>query len=256
MSRRGCSLPANASGFGPRRASVTSRFGQVERPPGLGGAQGWQVVPRGRALPGPRAGGLGLHRPRAVSRPFPSWNRSKLTEISLRHACSCQEILRAETARQAGRRAPAAAPRHLHVRPRGRGVRGHPQRRGAAPLGGEPSSIFLDRRGIGESQSKQRASERMDRFVSIVAAIRLCHTFACSPVCARRCRRWAARRLQRLRRRRRRQPSRSRISTPCLTRWLEMMHIGSPCLGLCTHGDPMIMPSSHSRRHLPVSQNG
>ena len=32
----------------------------------------------------------------AVSRPFPSWNRSILTDISLCHACSCQEILRAE----------------------------------------------------------------------------------------------------------------------------------------------------------------
>jgi hypothetical protein len=35
-----------------------------------------------------------------VSRPFPSWNRSMLTEIYLCHACSCQEILRAETAGQ------------------------------------------------------------------------------------------------------------------------------------------------------------
>jgi hypothetical protein len=35
-----------------------------------------------------------------VSRPFPSWNRSILTEISLCHACSRQEILRVETARQ------------------------------------------------------------------------------------------------------------------------------------------------------------
>eukprot|EP01047_Picozoa_sp_COSAG01_P032831 COSAG01_NODE_2388_length_7779_cov_127.916384_13_plen_183_part_00 len=38
---------------------------------------------------------------RAVSRPFPSWNRSILTEIFLCHACSCQEILRTETAGQA-----------------------------------------------------------------------------------------------------------------------------------------------------------
>jgi hypothetical protein len=29
MSRRGCSLPANASGFGPHRASISSRFGQA-----------------------------------------------------------------------------------------------------------------------------------------------------------------------------------------------------------------------------------
>jgi hypothetical protein len=36
-----------------------------------------------------------------VRRPFPSWNRSILTEISLCHTCSCQEILRTETAGQA-----------------------------------------------------------------------------------------------------------------------------------------------------------
>jgi hypothetical protein len=35
----------------------------------------------------------------SVSRPFPSWNRSILAEIYLCHACSCQEILRTETAR-------------------------------------------------------------------------------------------------------------------------------------------------------------
>jgi carboxylesterase type B len=35
-----------------------------------------------------------------VSRPFPSWNRSILTEIYLCHACSCQKILRTETAGQ------------------------------------------------------------------------------------------------------------------------------------------------------------
>jgi hypothetical protein len=29
LSRRGCSLPANASGVAPHRASITSRFGQV-----------------------------------------------------------------------------------------------------------------------------------------------------------------------------------------------------------------------------------
>jgi hypothetical protein len=37
----------------------------------------------------------------AVSWPFPSWNRSTLTEIYLCHACSCQEVLRTETAGQA-----------------------------------------------------------------------------------------------------------------------------------------------------------
>jgi hypothetical protein len=38
----------------------------------------------------------------AVSRPFSSWNRSILTDIYLCHACSCQEILRTETAGQGG----------------------------------------------------------------------------------------------------------------------------------------------------------
>jgi hypothetical protein len=37
----------------------------------------------------------------AVSRPNPSWNRSISTDIYLCHACSCQEILRTEMARQA-----------------------------------------------------------------------------------------------------------------------------------------------------------
>jgi Tfp pilus assembly protein PilF len=37
----------------------------------------------------------------AVSRPFPSWNRSMLTEICLCHACSCPGILRTETGGQA-----------------------------------------------------------------------------------------------------------------------------------------------------------
>jgi hypothetical protein len=37
----------------------------------------------------------------AVSRPFPSWDRSILTEIYLCHTCSCQEIFRTETAEQA-----------------------------------------------------------------------------------------------------------------------------------------------------------
>eukprot|EP01047_Picozoa_sp_COSAG01_P022098 COSAG01_NODE_1303_length_10815_cov_14.897938_2_plen_356_part_00 len=43
-----------------------------------------------------------------VGRPFPSWNRSILTEISLCHACSCQEALRTETAGQAGEAGSAA----------------------------------------------------------------------------------------------------------------------------------------------------
>jgi hypothetical protein len=31
MSRRGCSLPANACGLDPHRASISSRFGQVDK---------------------------------------------------------------------------------------------------------------------------------------------------------------------------------------------------------------------------------
>jgi hypothetical protein len=50
----------------------------------------------GRGLPtGPAAA------QKTVSRLFPSWNRSILTEIYLCHACSCQNILRTETAGQA-----------------------------------------------------------------------------------------------------------------------------------------------------------
>eukprot|EP01047_Picozoa_sp_COSAG01_P014532 COSAG01_NODE_710_length_14110_cov_94.506745_1_plen_81_part_00 len=45
----------------------------------------------------------------AVSWPFPSWNRSILTEIYLCHACSCQEILRTETAGQGLQTAARAA---------------------------------------------------------------------------------------------------------------------------------------------------
>jgi hypothetical protein len=46
----------------------------------------------------------------AVSRPFPSWNRSILTDIYLCHACSCQAILRAETAGQAAAAAHSMLP--------------------------------------------------------------------------------------------------------------------------------------------------
>jgi hypothetical protein len=46
--------------------------------------------------------------PAPVSRPFPSWNRSILTDIYLCHACSCHEILRTATAGQ-GREGRAGA---------------------------------------------------------------------------------------------------------------------------------------------------
>eukprot|EP01049_Picozoa_sp_SAG25_P007395 SAG25_NODE_601_length_6632_cov_6.861319_4_plen_85_part_00 len=44
MSRLGCSLPANASGFDPRRASISSRFGQVAA---LRTVRGWLSAGRG-----------------------------------------------------------------------------------------------------------------------------------------------------------------------------------------------------------------
>eukprot|EP01047_Picozoa_sp_COSAG01_P063726 COSAG01_NODE_8311_length_2836_cov_61.813665_2_plen_368_part_00 len=49
-----------------------------------------------------------------VSRPFPSWNRSMLTENYLCHACSCHEISRAGTAGQE-RAAVHPTPAHLRV---------------------------------------------------------------------------------------------------------------------------------------------
>eukprot|EP01047_Picozoa_sp_COSAG01_P037344 COSAG01_NODE_2962_length_6786_cov_21.580544_3_plen_153_part_00 len=46
-------------------------------------------------------------RPWTVSRPFPSWSRSILTEIYLCHACSCQQInIEGGNARTGGRRPP------------------------------------------------------------------------------------------------------------------------------------------------------
>jgi hypothetical protein len=47
-----------------------------------------------------------------VSRPFPCWNRSILTEISLCHASSSQEIFRTETAGQAAGPRRALRARH------------------------------------------------------------------------------------------------------------------------------------------------
>jgi hypothetical protein len=82
-----------------------------------------------------RGGWLGpAGRGRGVSRPFPSWDRSILTEIYLCHACSCHEVSRAETAGQTGGRggaltlhallprwrAPAAAAGGGRRRPAGR----------------------------------------------------------------------------------------------------------------------------------------
>jgi clusterin-associated protein 1 len=77
---------------------------------GGGGGGGLGAGRKGFAMPGGHVdGGLSgdsdsdtgsSDRDGEVSRPFPSWNRSILTEIYLCHACSCQEILRAETAGQ------------------------------------------------------------------------------------------------------------------------------------------------------------
>jgi hypothetical protein len=71
MSRRGCSLPANASGFDPHRASITSRFGQVTLQLcgtgescgsiSVGGSGEWRtlVVPRLQLFAPERGGGGG-----------------------------------------------------------------------------------------------------------------------------------------------------------------------------------------------------
>jgi hypothetical protein len=64
--------------------------------------------------PGAGLRGAGAAGEGAVSRPFPSWNRSMLTEIYLCHACSCQEILRTETAGQGAGATPGAARVHPH----------------------------------------------------------------------------------------------------------------------------------------------
>jgi hypothetical protein len=58
----------------------------------------------------------------AVSKPFPSFARLVLTGISLCHACSCQEILRAETARQD----PRGAQLGSESLARARAAEGHP----------------------------------------------------------------------------------------------------------------------------------
>jgi hypothetical protein len=47
MSRRGCSLPANASGFDTHHASISSRFGQVgigQRPKPPAGMRGYRLT--------------------------------------------------------------------------------------------------------------------------------------------------------------------------------------------------------------------
>jgi hypothetical protein len=74
-------------------------------PPRSGGSGGGVLVSRGISsltTPAPHSSGNkfvgepGIQ----VSRPFPSWNWSILTDIYLCHACSDHEILRVETARQ------------------------------------------------------------------------------------------------------------------------------------------------------------
>jgi hypothetical protein len=63
------------------------------------------LLTRGRRLHRPCSGVPGGPsdvdaEPSLVSRPSPSWHRSISTEIYLCHACSCQELLRTETAGQ------------------------------------------------------------------------------------------------------------------------------------------------------------
>jgi hypothetical protein len=118
--QRGRGRRPTAPTAGPTAASAP-RSGRRRRPTHRGGAAARQAGrgPHRRAEAGPRWGVAwrvaaaaaarrdGRRRRAAsppglclVSRPFPSWNRPILTEIYLCHACSCQEILRAETARQ------------------------------------------------------------------------------------------------------------------------------------------------------------
>jgi hypothetical protein len=101
-------LPANASGFGPHRASITGRVGQARAGGGASVLEWCWGVPAGGAA----AGGVGRRVlailvavlvsgaiVAAVSRAFPSCTRSILTEIYLCHACSCHEINISRTGR-------------------------------------------------------------------------------------------------------------------------------------------------------------
>jgi hypothetical protein len=102
MGRRGCSLPANASGFDPHRASISSRFGQVSVAALRSSinAAGASLSVTSLSVPSPTTFQTRIELVVTVSRPFPSWNRSMLTEIDPCHACSRPEILRTETAGQ------------------------------------------------------------------------------------------------------------------------------------------------------------
>jgi hypothetical protein len=76
--RRGCSLPANASGLEPHRASISSRFGQVRPEETL-----TDVVAR-----------VVLPATQKVSAPSPLLGWAALTENRLGRGCSEQEIFR------------------------------------------------------------------------------------------------------------------------------------------------------------------
>jgi hypothetical protein len=88
---------APPGGGGTRRAWQQAEPALIDRNP-LASLQGGDHVIGGCAPP------------IVVSRPFPSWNRSISTEIYLCHACSCQEILRTETAGQVAGIAVASMP--------------------------------------------------------------------------------------------------------------------------------------------------
>jgi hypothetical protein len=90
LSRRGRSLPASASGLDPHRDSISSRFDCSYNTMPIDLPKSWTEAD-------------GAWDPQGVSRPFPSWNWYISTEIYLCHACSCQEILRTETAGQGKR---------------------------------------------------------------------------------------------------------------------------------------------------------
>jgi hypothetical protein len=92
--------------------------------------------------------------PGAVSRPFPSWNRSISTEIYLCHACSCQEILRTETAGQRGTTSSGAEPSRSGSGRSAAAVGGAGGRAAAASLAGRPLPYG------GDMQAAMKAGDR------------------------------------------------------------------------------------------------
>eukprot|EP01047_Picozoa_sp_COSAG01_P067658 COSAG01_NODE_9600_length_2394_cov_2.019608_2_plen_380_part_00 len=140
-----------------------------------GGGERAASAPEGAAQPGPVVM-FYVASIIEVSQPFPSWNRFILTEISLCHACSCQEILRTETAGQ--------GLAELH-------------RRNIVHMDIKPENILLDGRGyaaiadLGASVQLESAESGEDRKFSggtwcersSWLGARHAHTLLLSPAC-------------------------------------------------------------------------